>query len=245
VPDILVTDDGPVRIVRMNRPHKKNALTLAMYAAMAQAIEDAGSARALVIAGGADAFCAGNDINDFVHMTKTGALGAPILHFLHALARCETPLVAAVGGVAVGGGVTMLMHCDYVVAADHARLSTPFVSLGLVPEAASSMIGPRLMGQARAFSLLVMGKPLPAADAKAAGLVNAVVQASEVENAALTAARAIAALPAEGVRTARRLLRGAPDEIVRRIDEEAELFKQRLQSPEAKAAFKAFFDRSC
>ena len=245
MPDILVTDDGPVRIVRMNRPHKKNALTLAMYAAMAQAIEDAGSARALVIAGGADAFCAGNDINDFVHMTKTGALGAPILHFLHALARCETPLVAAVGGVAVGVGVTMLMHCDYVVAADHARLSTPFVSLGLVPEAASSMIGPRLMGQARAFSLLVMGKPLPAADAKAAGLVNAVVQASEVENAALTAARAIAALPAEGVRTARRLLRGAPDEIVRRIDEEAELFKQRLQSPEAKAAFKAFFDRSC
>jgi enoyl-CoA hydratase/carnithine racemase len=244
---VIVTDDGPIRTVRMNRPDKKNALTLPMYDAMAAVIESAPQTpalRCLLIAGAPAAFCAGNDIGDFVDMAMgSGALGAPILRFLYALARCELPLVAAVQGNAVGVGTTMLMHCDHVVAADNARFSTPFVSLGLVPEAASSLLAPRLMGQTRAFSLLVMGRPLGADEAKSAGLINTVVAAEAVEAEAMKAAREIAALPPQGVLAARRLMRGLPDEVVARIDEEAELFKTRLQSAEARAAFEAFTTR--
>ena len=244
---VIVTDDGPVRTVRMNRPEKKNALTLAMYDAMAEAIENAAqnpALRCLLIAGAPAAFCAGNDIGDFIKMaTGEGALGAPILRFLYALARCGLPLVAAVQGNAVGVGTTMLLHCDHVVAADNARFATPFVGLGLVPEAASSLIAPRLLGQARAFSLLVMGRPLTADEAKAAGLINTVVAADAVEAEAMKAAREIAALPPQGVLASRRLMRGNPEEIVVRIDAEAELFKTRLQSAEARAAFEAFLTR--
>jgi enoyl-CoA hydratase/carnithine racemase len=137
----------------------------------------------------------------------------------------------------------MLLHCDHVVAGSGARLSTPFVSLGLVPEAASSLIAPRLMGHARAFALLVMGQPLFAAEAKEAGIVNVVTPSTEVDAAALAAARVIAALPPQGVLAARRLMRGSAEEIVARIDEEAAAFKQRLASPEAQAAFMAFLNR--
>ncbi len=244
---VTVTDDGPVRVLRMNRPEKKNALTLAMYDAMAGAIESAAEQPALLcllIAGGPQAFCAGNDIGDFVQMaSQGGALGQPIMRFLHALARNELPLVAAVRGDAVGVGTTMLLHCDHVVAASDARFSTPFVGLGLLPEAASSLIAPRLMGHARAFSLLVMGRPMNAEEAKAAGLVNTVAAPEAVEAEAMQAARAIAALPPQGVRTARRLMRGSVEQVVARIDEEAALFKQRLQSAEARAAFEAFLTR--
>jgi len=244
---VIISDDGPVRTVRMNRPEKKNALTLEMYDAMAEAVESAAqnpALRCLLIAGAPNGFCAGNDIGDFMQMViGSGALGTPILRFLYALARCEKPLVAAVQGGAVGVGTTMLMHYDHVVAASDARFSTPFVGLGLVPEAASSLIAPRLMGQARAFSLLVMGRPLGAEEAKAAGLVNSVVATEAVEAEAMKAAREIAALPPQGVLAARRLMRGSPDEIVKRIDEEAELFKTRLQSAEARAAFQAFMTR--
>jgi enoyl-CoA hydratase/carnithine racemase len=246
MPSILTTDDGPIRTIRMNRPEKKNALTLAMYDAMAEAIEEAGrlpALRCLLIAGSESAFCAGNDIGDFVTMAQGGGLGAPILRFLYALARSEKPLVAAVAGRAVGVGTTMLLHCDHVVASNNAMLSTPFAALGLVPEAASSLIAPRLMGHARAFSLLVMGKPLSADEAKAAGIVNTVAPAAELEALAQQAARDIAALPPEGVRIARRLMRGSSEEIVARIDEEAAAFKQRLASPEAQAAFMAFLNR--
>ncbi|HSP51218.1 MAG TPA: crotonase/enoyl-CoA hydratase family protein [Pseudolabrys sp.] len=244
---VVVTDDGPVRMVRLNRPEKKNALIMAMYDAMADAIESAGKTsalRCLLIAGAPTEFCAGNDIGDFLKMaTTSGALGAPILRFLYALARCETPLVAAVQGNAVGIGTTLLMHCDHVVASSEARFSTPFVSLGLVPEAGSSLIAPRLMGQARAFSLLVMGRPMNADEAQAAGLVNTVVAPEAVEAEAMQTARAIASLPPQGVLASRRLLRGKPDDIIARIDEEAELFKTRLQSAEASAAFESFMTR--
>ena len=146
-------------------------------------------------------------------------------------------------GVAVGVGTTMLLHCDHVVAGTDARFSTPFVSLGLVPEAASSLLAPRLMGHRRAFELLVMGRPLDAAAAQACGLVNAVVPPGDVDAEAMKAAREIAALPAEAVAASRRLMRGSPDEIVARIDEEVRLFKERLQSAEARAAFDAFLTR--
>lgn len=244
--DIDITDEGSIRIIRMNRLDKKNALTLPMYTAMAEAISGAAqdaSIRCLMIAGGPDVFCAGNDIGDFMKAAQGGGLGQPILDFLYALVRCEKPVVSAVNGNAVGIGTTMLLHCDYVVASNGARLSTPFVGLGLVPEAASSLVAPRLMGHARAFALLVMGLPLSAQAAMDAGIVNAMTEPGETDAVALAAAARIAALPAEGVLMSRRLMRGSPDEIVKRIDDEAEAFKARLKSPEAQAAFMAFLTR--
>ncbi len=148
-----------------------------------------------------------------------------MLRFLYALARAERPLVAAVTGVAVGIGTTMMLHCDYAVAASDARFSTPFVALGLVPEAASSLIAPRVMGHRRAFELLVMGKAFSGEEAKAVGLVNQVAPADQVEAEAMKAAQHIAGLPAEGVALSRKLMKGEPDEIVRRIDDEAQSFR--------------------
>jgi enoyl-CoA hydratase/carnithine racemase len=244
---VIVTDDGPIRLVRMNRPAKKNALTDAMYDAMATALETAAVSNerdCVVIAGGPGAFCAGADLQDFLHAARQmEGLRPQAMRFLHCLAGAAKPLVAAVEGLAVGIGTTMLLHCDYVVAAADARFSTPFASLGLVPEAGSSLLMPRLMGTRRAFELLVMGRPLDAAGAKSAGLVNAVVPAAEVEAEAKKAARAIAALPAEAVAASRRLIRGSTAEIVKRIDEEAEIFRMRLKSPEARAAFEGFLSR--
>jgi enoyl-CoA hydratase/carnithine racemase len=244
---VIVTDDGPIRTVRMNRAEKKNALTVPMYEQMGAAIEGAAAApaiRCVVIAGAPGAFCAGNDLQDFLAASASAEGLAPLLvGFLHMLARAETPLVAAVGGLAVGIGTTMLLHCDHVVASSDARFSTPFVHLGLVPEAASSLLGPRRMGHARAFALLAMGRPLDAAGALSAGLVNSVVAPAEVEAEAMKAAREIAALPVEALAATRALLRGPPEEAVRRIDEEAAEFRRRLASPEARAAFEAFLSK--
>src|SRR3954453_20283669 len=244
---ITVADQGPIRTVRMNRPDKKNALTASMYAAMADALESANShrdIRCVVIAGLPGAFSAGNDLAEFALAASSGeGLGTPVIRFLHALARSERPLVAAVQGLAVGVGTTMLLHCDHVVASTDARFSTPFVNLGLVPEAASSLLAPRLMGHRRAFELLVMGRSLDSAAALACGLVNAVVPPGDVEAEAVKAANHIAALPAEAVAASRRLMRGSPDDTVARIDEEVRLFRERLQSAEAQKAFDAFLNR--
>lgn len=244
---VIVTDDSPVRTVRMNRPDKKNALTVPMYDAMATALESADASsglRCIVIAGAPGAFCAGNDLQDFLNATRNAeGLAPPLMRFLHALARSETPLVAAASGLAVGIGTTLLLHCDHVVAGNDLRLSTPFVHLGLVPEAGSSLLAPRRLGHARAFSLLAMGRPLDAAGALAAGLVNTVVAPDQVDAEATKAAREIAALPAQALAATRRLMRGPPDDAIRRIDEEAAEFKRRLASPEAKAAFEAFLAR--
>jgi enoyl-CoA hydratase/carnithine racemase len=243
---VVVADDGPVRLLRLNRPEKKNALTDVMYDRMSDALESAAASaavRCMVIAGGPTAFTAGADLNDFQRAARGEGLRPQAVRFLHALAASGKPLVAAVEGVAVGVGMTLLLHCDYVAAAEDARFQTPFVHLGLVPEAASSLLMPRLMGPRRAFELLVMARPFGAADAKAAGIVNEVVPPGEAEAAALKAARHIATLPAEAVALSRRLIRGDVAEVGKRIDEEAELFRQRLKSDEARAAFEAFFSR--
>jgi enoyl-CoA hydratase/carnithine racemase len=243
---IIVTDDGPIRIVRLNRPAKKNALTDQMYETLAESLENAAvskTIRCVVITGGPTAFSAGGDLQDFLHAAQHEGLRPQVMRFLHRLPHAGKPLVAAVQGVAIGIGTTMLLHCDYVVAAIDARFATPFVNLGLVPEAGSSLLMPRLMGTRRAFELLVMGRPLDADAAKAVGLVNEVVPAGEVEMEAMKAARQIAALPVEAVAAARRLIRGPTAEIVKRIDEEAEIFRMRIKSAEAKAAFEAFLTR--
>ena len=245
---VKVTDKDGVRTIRMNRADKKNALNTEMYTALASAVADANlhrEIRCLLIAGVPGAFCAGNDLKDFQEAAKSGiGLGDQAVAFLHALAACEKPIVAAVQGVAVGIGTTMLLHCDYAVCGTDAKFSTPFVGLGLVPEAASSLLAPRLMGHRRAFSLLVMGLPLDPEAAKDLGLVNEIGAPSDVDAIALNAARHIASLPPEAVLASRRLMRAASkDEIIRRIDDEADHFRDRLRSSEAQASFEAFFNR--
>ena len=243
---VLVADDSGVRLIRMNRPEKKNALTGSMYEIMTRALREAAASetiRCVVLAGAPGAFCAGADIGEFQEAAQSGGLRPKTVEFLHALARNKKPLVAAVGGLAVGIGTTMLLHCDYVVAGSNAMFATPFSKLGLIPEAGSSLLAPRRMGHARAFALLVMARPLSAEAAKEAGLVNEVVDPGQVDHAAFKAAEEIAALPAGAVTTSRALLRGEPDEVIKRIDTEVMHFRERLQSDEARAAFTAFLSR--
>lgn len=244
---VAVTDEGAIRVIRMNRPDKKNALTHAMYATMTEALNSANgndAIRCILICGVPGAFSAGNDLQDFLAIVNSpDGLSRPVRDFLPALVHCRKPMVAAVSGIAVGIGTTMLLHCDHVVASTTARLMTPFTTLGLVPEAASSLIGPRLMGHARAFTFLVMGRPLDALQAREAGIVNTVVAPEEVDNEAMKAALEIAALPPGAIAASRRLLRGTPDELIARIDEENELFKIRLKSPEARAALESFMNK--
>ena len=243
---VTVTDEAGVRIIRLNRPEKKNALTLAMYADITRALREADESaaiRCVMIAGAPGAFCAGNDIADFLAAAMGGGHNTHATDFLRALAQGRKPLVAAVGGIAVGIGTTMLFHCDHVVAGIGATLSTPFIRLGLIPEAASTLLAPLRMGYARAFSLLVMGRPLSAAEAKDAGIVNTVVDAAAVDDVALTAAKEIAALPPKTVAVTRGLMRGQLDDVIKQIDTESALFRELLQSDEARAAFAAFLAR--
>ncbi|HYQ06422.1 MAG TPA: crotonase/enoyl-CoA hydratase family protein [Xanthobacteraceae bacterium] len=246
MPDqILVTDENGVRTIRMNRPEKKNALTQPMYAEMTRALRDAEGSdtiRCVIFAGSPGAFCAGSDISDFQKRAE-GGLKPVTVDFLHALVRNPKPLLAAVDGLAIGIGTTMLLHCDYVVAASGTTFATPFTKLGLIPEAASSLLGPMRMGHARAFALLVMGRSMMAEEAKAVGLVNTIVDPAALDSAVMQAAREIAGLPPGAVALARKLMRGNLDDIVQRVDTEAMYFRERLQSDEARTAFAAFLAR--
>lgn len=243
---VEISREGAVQILRLNRPEKKNALTAAMYAALAEALNSANAndeVAVTVIFGQPGAFCAGNDIADFLAASQGGA----ILHgfeFLKALVECDKPLIAAADGPAVGIGTTLMFHCDMVFASPRAVLQTPFVDLGLVPEAGSSLLGPRVLGHARAFELLVLGAPWSAEQAKEAGLVNAVVPSEELESTTLAAAEALAKKPREGMRLARRLLHGDTAALKSRMEEEGALFLERIKSDEAAAAFAAFLKKS-
>jgi enoyl-CoA hydratase/carnithine racemase len=242
---VTVTDEGAVRVIRLNRPEKKNALTLAMYAEMTRALREADESDAIrcgVIAGAPGVFCAGNDLTDFLN-AGSGGLDTRTPKFLHTLAQRQKPLVAAVDGIAIGVGTTMLFHCDHVVAGSGATLSTPFLKLGLIPEAGSTLLAPMRMGHARAFSLLIMGRPLTAVEAKEAGIVNTIVDSADVDAAALKAAQEIAALPPKTLAVARGLMRGHLDQVVKQIDTEAAHFRDLLHSDEARDAFTAFLAR--
>jgi enoyl-CoA hydratase/carnithine racemase len=242
---VAVTDGRAVRIIRMNRPEKKNALTLAMYTDMTRALREADQSdaiRCVMFAGAPGAFCAGNDIADFLKAAE-GGRDLRAFDFLKALALGQKPMVAAVAGVAIGIGTTMLLHCDHVVAGADAMFSTPFLKLALIPEAASTLLAPMRMGYARAFSMLMMGRPLSAEEAKAAGIVNTVVDTAEVDDVALRAAKEIAALPPGALAVARRLMRGHRDAVVKQIEAESMHFEDLLKSDEARAAFQAFLAR--
>jgi enoyl-CoA hydratase/carnithine racemase len=236
-----------VATIEIARPEKKNALTAAMYQAMADALRaaqaDAG-VRAVLITGQPGVFTSGNDIEDFMSRPPSNGMDAPVFHFMFALLECDKPVIAAVTGAAIGIGTTMLLHCDFAYVSDEARLAMPFVSLGLVPEFASSLLLPQRIGQARAAEKLLLGDPFTGADAVDCGLANAVLPAGEVVNHARRVAERFNSLPPGAVREAKKLLRGPHIEAIRQtIRAEAELFAARLRSPEAMEAFQAFFQK--
>ncbi|APH71185.1 crotonase/enoyl-CoA hydratase family protein [Aquibium oceanicum] len=243
---IDVTRQGPVQIIRMNRPDKKNAITRAMYAAMAKALTEGdadASVRVHVILGVPGAFSSGNDLSDFMAVATGGEGGMEVYDFLLALAKSQKPLVSAVDGIAVGIGTTINLHCDLTFATPRTEFRTPFVDLGLVPEAGSSLLAPAVLGRQQAFALLGLGEGFSAERAKAAGLIYAVVGEDELEAAALKAAEAIAAKPPEALKIARDLMRGDREDVVARIKEEGTHFRARLKSDEARQAFMAFMSR--
>jgi enoyl-CoA hydratase/carnithine racemase len=229
--------------LHLDRADKKNALTAAMYRTLIAALAEA-SARpdiaVVLIAGKGDAFCAGNDLKDFLAGPEGGQAA---FEFVRAIATFGKPIVAAVQGLAVGIGTTMLFHCDLVYAAPDARFVLPFVNLGLVPEAGSSLLAPAVMGYAKAAQMLLLGDPLDAERADKAGLVSAVVPGDRLLDHARAKATALAAKPPQALAYTRRLMKGDPAALEARIDEEARLFQETMQSAEAKEAFTAFFEK--
>ncbi len=243
---ILTSADAGIARIEIKRPEKKNALTAEMYQALADALQaaeaDAG-VRIVLIHGQQNCFCSGNDLHDFLARPPQGE-AAPVSQFLRALSSATKPLIAAVGGVAVGIGTTMLLHCDLVYAAADARFSMPFVPLGLVPEAASSLLLPLTAGSRRAAELLLLGQPFSAEKALAAGIVTEVVPAAELLEYANDAAAAVAALTPESVRLTKQVLKKThAAAVAERITEESTLFRERLGSREAKEAMAAFLEK--
>ena len=235
-----------VATIEIARPEKKNAITAAMYEAMAEAIAAAGddpAVRALLMTGQPGVFTSGNDIEDFLQRPPRDE-DAPVFQFMRALVDCEKPVVVAVTGAAVGIGTTLLMHADLVYVSDEARLAMPFVTLGLVPEFASSLLAPQIMGRARAAEKLLLGEPFTGAEAVEMGLANAVLPAGEVVNHARRVAERFNALPPGAVRDAKRLLRAPQREAtLATVRAEGEIFSARLRSPEAMEAFQAFLQK--
>ncbi|MCO5144705.1 MAG: crotonase/enoyl-CoA hydratase family protein [Aquamicrobium sp.] len=243
---IEVSRDGAVQTVRMNRPDKKNAITRAMYAAMAKALTEGDADEAVrvhLILGVPGAFSSGNDLADFMAVATGGEHGTEVYDFLMALATAQKPVVSGVDGIAVGIGTTINLHCDLTLATPRTRFHTPFVDLGLVPEAGSSLIGPALLGRQRAFALLGLGEPFAAAEAKAAGLIHDVVAEEELEAAVLALAQRLAAKPPQALKIARDFMLGDREALVARIKAEGEQFRARLSSDEARNAFVAFMNR--
>ena len=245
---VIVTDEAATRVIRLRRPEKKNAFTQDMYRAVSDAIDKAQNnpnIRCLIVTGGSGVFTAGNDIEDLL---SEGTCDPPrasnLVKLLYSLAHNVKPIIAAVDGVAIGIGTTMLFHCDYVLASKTASFSTPFSNYGLVPEGASSLLMPRCMGHQRAFAMLVMGRTMTADDAREAGFVNTVVAPGHAEVEAKKVAREICALPAEAVAISRRLIRLPPEDVTRRIDQENHLFTERMRSAEAVSAFRGFIERT-
>ena len=244
---ILTSIANGVMTIRMNRPDKKNALTGDMYSRMSAGLDEANSnddVNAILILGSPGAFSSGNDIGDFMQVAMSGnRKDMSVFGFLERIIQAPKPIVAGVDGLAIGIGTTMLLHCDYVVASDTSLFKTPFVDLGLVPEAGSSLIGPDMMGYHKAFALLGMAEGFSSTEAKDAGFVTKVTSSDELEAAANQAAEAIASKPQHALKLSRDLLRGDRSDILARMREEAVLFGERLESEEAKQAFMSFMQK--
>lgn len=244
---VRVTVEAGVMRLLLARPDKKNALTNAMYGTLRDALrraQDESAIRVVLFEAEGDAFCAGNDIADFAAIAA-GTLASAEMNswsFLQGLAQARKPLVAAVQGLAVGIGFTMLMHCDLVYVAEDARLSAPFVNLALVPEAASTWLVPARIGHARAFEMFALGEPMEGRTAAAIGLANAALPASQVRAKALESARKLAAKPPGSLQATKQLMRNN-EAIAAAMAREGEIFSARLRSAEAAEAFKAFAER--
>ncbi len=239
-----------VATIEIARPEKKNALTVAMYQAMADALNAAredGAVRAVLITGQPGIFTSGNDVEDFLTRPPgqgSDSMDSPVFRFMRALLDCDKPVVAAVTGAAIGIGTTMLLHCDFVYVSDEARLAMPFVALGLVPEYASSLVVPQLMGHRRAAEKLLLGDPFTPEQAVECGIASAVLPAGEVVAHARRVAERFNALPPGAVREAKQLMRAPQRELtLQTIRSEGEIFGRRLRSPEAMEAFQAFLQK--
>ncbi|HYD57158.1 MAG TPA: enoyl-CoA hydratase [Burkholderiales bacterium] len=237
---------GRVAFVQLARLDKKNALTGEMYGALADAVaaaEGDAQVRAVLLHGAPDCFCAGNDVGDFLKRPPL-AEGSPSQRFFKEMLEAKKPIVAAVGGPAVGIGTTMLLHCDLVYAASNARFQLPFVPLGIVPEFGSTYILPLLAGYQRAAELLLLGQPFTAEKAKEVGIVTDVCSSEELLQKATRSAEALAALPPESIRLTKGLMKKHHAATVREtIAEEIKVFGERLQSAEAKEAMSAFLEK--
>ena len=244
--DIKVHAEGGVMTITLNRLERKNSITSAMYGMLADAIhaaqEDA-NVRVAVLQGHETVFSAGNDIGDFLHQPPAGQ-DSPVFRFLRGIATFSKPLLAAVCGPAVGIGTTMLLHCDLVYAGDNAAFSMPFVNLGLCPEAASSLLVPRMFGYHRAAEALLLGEPFMAEAALEVGLVNRVLPPTEASNYAQAQARKLAAKPLSSlVETKRLMKKGSQPQVLQQMQDEGEGFRRMLQEPAAKEAFTAFMEK--
>ena len=246
IPEILTHIDTGVMTITINRLDRKNALTSAMYAALADAVELAqqdNTVRALVIQGHESIFSAGNDIGDFLNQPPSTP-DAPVFRFLLGISSFTKPIVAAVCGPAVGIGTTMLLHCDLVYAGDNAAFVLPFVNLGLCPEAASSLLLPQIMGYPRAAEALLLGEPFKAETALEMGLINRIVPPAEANALAQQQARKLAAKPLSALIETKRLLKkGNVSAVAERMAEEGDSFRLMLQAPAAREAFTAFMEK--
>ena len=244
--DILTHTDAGVTTLTLNRPDKKNSITAAMYAAMADALNAAAAdtaVRVVVIQGHATIFSAGNDIGDFLNAPASSD-ESPVFRFLNVISTFPKPLVAAVCGPAVGVGTTMLFHCDLVYAGDNAAFSMPFVNLGLVPEAASSLLVPNMMGYHRAAEALLLGEPFMAEAALEVGLVNRIVPPMECNGIAQSQARKLAAKPSTSLIETKRLMKkGQADQVAAQMAEESISFRKFMREPAAREAFTAFMEK--
>lgn len=245
--DVRIERDGDRLAITLARAGKRNALTVAMYSAIAESIEDVGESdhvRVITIGGEGQDFTAGNDLMDFLQALPRDSGDIPVWRLLRALARNKVPLVAAVQGNAVGIGTTLLLHCDLVIAEESARFSLPFVDLGLVPEAASSLLLPRLAGRRRAARYLLLGDSFGAAEASEFGLVSHVVRDGSAKDKLETIALRLASKPKDALRLTQKLLRlGTAEEMLERMRIEGDFFSKRLQSAEVGEAIAAFFQR--
>lgn len=244
--DILAEVRGGVCRIAFNRLPKKNALTADMYATLADTLVAASrdeAVRAILLSGHPDIYTAGNDLEDFLKHPPTGE-ASPVFRFLIALSTAEKPVVAAVEGAAVGIGTTMLLHCDLVYAAEHARFQLPFATLGLVPEAASSFLFTRLAGYPRAAEKLLLGEMFDAKEAHEMGLLSAIVPRDKLTEHVETKLAKLVALPAGAVRATKRLMKAHDaDQVARVMRLESAEFIQRLATPAAREAFEAFLSR--
>jgi enoyl-CoA hydratase/carnithine racemase len=244
---IQVERDGAVVRIAINRPEKKNALTAEMYSALADAVEQAegdSSVRVLLLHAVGDVFTAGNDLVDFLQKPWAGQETPPAVRFIMAMATAKKPVVAAVQGLAVGIGVTILLHCDLVYAAEGTKLMMPFVDLGIVPEAGSTLLLPSLVGHQRAAELLMLGAPLTAQRAYEIGLVNAVVAPDVLLATASSTAQKLAEKPSGALVASKQLLkRGPKTDLERAIRDELKVVSERLDSPETREALSAFVEK--